>query len=130
MALKYFAESEEAINQAAEGEAIFSAKQIAEITHTPYEVTARVLQVLSSHGVLKAEYGTQGGYRLIKNLAHLSVHDLMKMIEGSTELAKCLSTEKECDLSEKCTIVSPIQKLNNKVQNFYKSISVEEVLHV
>lgn len=124
MALKHFHDLE-ILN-----EMTMNAKTIAEATHAPYEVTARVLQVLSSHGILKSEYGTQGGYRLGKDLAKVSVLDLINIIEGSSDLAKCLSSEKECDLSKNCTIISPVQNLNKKVQSFYSSISLQEVLHV
>ena len=120
MALKHFSEGDDKN---------VSAKDLAEATHSPSEVTARVLQTLSSHGILKAEYGLHGGYRLAKDLSKVSVYDLMNMIEGSTDLAKCLS-DKECDLLKKCTILTPVENLNKKVQDFYKSISIEEVFHV
>lgn len=126
MALKHFSELD---NQEGTVQAAVSAKDIAEANHSPAEVTARVLQTLSSHGILKAEYGLHGGYRLAKDLAKVSVYDLVNIIEGSTDLAKCIS-DKECDLLKKCTIVSPVENLNKKVQDFYKSISVEEVFHV
>ena len=125
MALKHFQDSE-GLNEFAP----MSAKHIAEITHSPYEVTARVLQILSSHGILKAEYGTQGGYRLGKDLSKVSILYLINIIEGTADLAKCLSSEKDCDLSKNCTIISPVQNLNKKVHNFYSSISLKEVLHV
>ncbi len=120
MALKHFSEGDDTT---------VSAKDIAEATHAPAEVTARVLQTLSSHGILKAEYGLHGGYRLIKDLSKVSVYELVNIVDGSTGLAKCLS-DKECDLLKKCTIVTPVENLNKKVQDFYKSISIEEVFHV
>jgi len=107
-----------------------SAQDIAERTHAPYDVIARVLQVLSSRGILKAEYGLFGGYQLAKNLNEVTVHELMEALETSTDLAKCLASENDCELSSKCTIVSPITQLNTKVKNFYKSISLHEVLYV
>lgn len=122
MALKYF-------NDQSAGSQI-SAKDLAEKTHTPFEVIARVLQALSSRGILKAEYGVSGGYQLVKNLEDITVFDLINILESSTELAKCLGSETACELSSTCTIVSPITNLNSKVQNFYKSISLAEVLHV
>ena len=123
MALKYFKDH-------SLGGQLISAKDLAEKTHAPFEVIARVLQALSSRGVLKAEYGVSGGYQLVKNLEQISVYELMTILESSTELAKCLGTDNECELSTKCTIISPITNLNSKVQNFYKSISLAEVLHV
>ncbi len=107
-----------------------SAKDIAEKTHAPYDVVARVLQVLSSRGILRAEYGVMGGYTLNKNLSEITLHDLIEILETSTDLAKCLGSDSECDLAKNCTIMSPIQKLNHKVQNFYKSIPLSEVLNV
>lgn len=124
MALKYFRDHPHGDHQ------LISAKDLAEKTHAPFEVIARVLQALSSRGILKAEYGVSGGYQLVKNLEEISVYELMSILESSNELAKCLGHESECELSSKCTIISPITNLNSKVQNFYKSISLAEVLHV
>jgi Rrf2 family protein len=107
-----------------------SAKDIADRTHSPYDVIARVLQVLSSRGILKAEYGIMGGYQLARSLNEITVHELIEILESSTDLAKCLSTDSECDHSKNCSIVTPMTNLNTKVQNFYKSITLEEVLHV
>ncbi len=126
MALKYFVD-QSAVDPVM---GLMSAKDLAEKTHAPFEVIARVLQALSSRGILKAEYGVSGGYHLVKKLEDISVFELMSILESSTELAKCLGTDSECDLSSKCTIISPITHLNAKVQNFYKSISLAEVLYV
>jgi Rrf2 family protein len=122
MALKYFIDQEKPSQ--------ISAKELAEKTHTPFDVIARVLQALSSRGILKAEYGVSGGYLLVKDLKNISVYELMTVLESSSELAKCLGSDSECDFSQKCTIISPITELNLRVQNFYKSISLAEVLHV
>ena len=107
-----------------------SAKDISDQTHTPYDVIARVLQVLSSRGILKAEYGVMGGYQLSKNLSDVTLHELIETLESSTDLTKCLGHDNECDHAKSCTIVTPITNLNLKVKNFYKSISLAEVLHV
>jgi Rrf2 family protein len=123
MALKYLSDPN-ALNRT------FSAKDLSLQTHAPFEVIARVLQALSSRGILKAEYGVEGGYQLIKDLNTISIYDLMTILENSTDLAKCLGAESECELVSNCNIISPITQLNAKVQNFYKSISIAEVLHV
>ena len=107
-----------------------TAKEVSEQMHIPFDVTARVLQALSSRGLLKAEYGVSGGYFLARPLNEVSIHDLTEMLEGHTSLTKCLGTDEPCEISETCNIVSPISVLNNKVQEFYKSVSLHEVLHV
>lgn len=107
-----------------------SAKEVSDQMHIPFEVTARVLQALSSRGLLKAEYGVSGGYSLARSLDEISVHDLNEMLEGHIVLTKCLSSNEPCEISHTCNITSPISNLNRKVKDFYKSITLLEVLHV
>lgn len=117
------------ISQRGEGE-LTSAKEVADRMQISFEATARVLQALSARGLLKAEYGMAGGYSLARPLSEVSLHDLAEMLEGHTLLAKCLGAEEACETQPTCNITNPISNLNKKIQNFYKSVSLEEVLHV
>ena len=107
-----------------------SAKEVSDQMHIPFDVTARVLQALSSRGLLKAEYGVSGGYALSRALTEISVHELNEMLEGHVVLTKCLGQDEPCEISGTCNITAPISALNNKVKEFYKSVSLHEVLHV
>lgn len=107
-----------------------TAKEISEQIHIPFEVTARVLQALSSRGLLKAEYGVGGGYSLARSLSEVSIHDLSEMLEGHTIITKCLGHDEPCEISKTCNITTPINNLNKKVQSFYKSLTLHEVLNV
>lgn len=127
MALKCFCDYE---NNSKGDQTLFSAKDISDMTKAPYDVMARVLQVLSSRGILRVEYGVSGGYHLSKNLTDVSVLELIEILEGSKELTKCLGSDQDCELIGQCSILSPIKLLNQKIKNFYQSISLAEVLHV
>ena len=107
-----------------------SAKTVADATHAPFEVIARVLQVLSHRGILKAEYGVNGGYQLAKKLNEISLFDVVEILESSTDLAKCLGTDGSCELEKNCSIATPVTNLNKKLHQFYKSLSMDEVLNV
>ncbi len=107
-----------------------TAKEVAEQMHISFEATARVLQALSARGLLKAEYGVGGGYVLGRPLAEVSLHDLSEMLEGHTALTKCLASDEICDVQATCNITAPITNLNKKIQEFYRSVSLAEVLHV
>lgn len=110
--------------------ALVTAKEIADQVHIPFEVVARVLQALSSRGLLRAEYGAGGGYQLSRPLHEVSIYDLNEMLEGHLTLAKCLALNEPCEIARTCNIVTPIINLNNKVKDFYKSVSLQEVLYV
>lgn len=121
MALKY-------MSQKIPGE-LTSAKEVSDAFHTPFDATARVMQQMAQKGgFLRAEYGASGGYQITKDLAKVSIHDLVEVIEGPTALVKCLHKEAPCEIQGTCNIVSPITNLNHKLNDFYKSVSLKDLL--
>ena len=54
-----------------------SAKEISSIYGSPFDVTARVMQVLTQKNILRSEQGAHGGYQITKDLNRVSVYDLM-----------------------------------------------------
>lgn len=105
-----------------------SAKEIADTISTPFDPMARVLQQLKQKGFLHGEHGAQGGYQLIKDLSKVSFQDFMGSLLGETNVARCLHSKEDCDLSSNCNIISPIQNLNRKLEEFYKSLTLQEIL--
>ncbi len=120
-------------------------KDMATQYRCPHDVLARVLQTLASRGVLKSEQGVHGGYLIAKDLNRVSFYDLLEMILGPMEVARCLqeptaSADSDpkapfandeaavCELRETCNIVSPIQLLNRKMSEFYRNLSVAELI--
>ncbi len=108
-----------------------SAKEVSDSFKTPFDATARVMQLMAQKGILRAEYGASGGYQINKDLAKVSVHDLVEMIDGPTALVKCLSKEDKsyaCEIQGTCNIVSPVTQLNHKLTEFYRRLSLKELL--
>ncbi len=120
MALKY-------INQRQSSSKV-TAKEVSDSVHAPFEVIARVLQVMAQKGLLVSEQGAAGGYRLNQDLKNVSLFYLIEMIEGPTALVKCISEEGACDIESNCNIVSPIKTLNHKLNIFLKNIPLSELL--
>ena len=106
-----------------------SAKEVSDSFNTPFDATARVMQQMAQKGgILRAEYGANGGYQITKDLGKISIHELVEMIEGPTALVKCLHKEAPCEIQGTCNIVSPITQLNNKLTDFYKSVTLKDLL--
>lgn len=124
MALKY-------MSKKIPGE-LTTAKEVSDSFRTPFDATARVMQQMAQKGgILRSEYGASGGYQITKDLAKVSIQDLIDIIEGPTALVKCLHKEGEegrCDIKDTCNILSPVKYLNQKLSDFYKGISLKEVL--
>lgn len=124
MALKH-------LSQKIPGE-LTSAKEVSDCFHTPFDATARVMQQMAQKGgILRAEYGATGGYQITKDLAKVTIHDLIEIVDGPTALAKCLhkpNKDETCDIQGTCNIVSPITNLNHKLMDFYKSVTLKDLL--
>lgn len=121
MALKY-------MSQKIPGE-LTTAKEVSDAFQISFDVAARVMQQMAHRGgILKSEYGANGGYQITKDLGKVSIHDLVEMIEGPTALVKCLHNEGPCEIQKTCNIVSPLNLLNEKLNDFYKNLSLKELL--
>lgn len=104
-----------------------TAKEIALAKGLPFDVTSRVLQIMSKHLILESCQGVQGGYKLIKNLSHVDLFSLIEMIDGPQGIVKCIS-EGECGLHKSCNVNHTLLTVNNKILNFYKTISLAEAV--
>lgn len=63
------------------GEGSFSAHDLAECYGLPHDALAKVLQRLSTAGVLMSHHGIRGGYTLARDPRYISVFDVIKASE-------------------------------------------------
>lgn len=120
MALKY-------MSQKIPGE-LTTAKEVSDQLGSPFDATARVMQLMAQKGLLRSEQGAFGGYQITKDLAKVSMQDLVDMIEGPTAIAKCFHKENACEMQVSCNIFSPIMVLNQKLTDFYSGVNLKDLL--
>lgn len=109
--------------------ALTTAKEVSDAHRTPFDATARVMQIMASRGLLRSEHGASGGYVLEKDLREISVLQLIEMIEGPQGLVKCAHKDgDDCEILQTCNIVQPLSNLNQRLQDFYASINLQELL--
>lgn len=106
-------------------------KEICRSYGCSFDATSRVLQVMVQKELLKSEQGAQGGYLIQKDLAKVSLLDLIEIVIGPISVVKCLDVEKGgCDIQENCNVIAPLAFLNDKIVDFYRSINIDEMLNV
>ena len=105
-----------------------TAKEVSELCHSPFDATARVMQLMAQRGWLKSEQGAFGGYQITKDLSRVTLLDLLNVIQGPTNIAKCMHKDEPCEIQSSCNIISPIQILNSRLNDFYKSLSLRDLL--
>jgi Rrf2 family nitric oxide-sensitive transcriptional repressor len=108
---------------------ITTAKEVSESYSAPFDATARVMQAMAQKGLLKSEQGAFGGYHLSKKVANVTLNDLIEVVQGPTRISRCLQhTETPCEIQKNCNIISPVTNLNKRLTDFYKSVSIEELI--
>lgn len=106
-----------------------SAKEICDIYHAPFDPTSRVLQIMASHEIVRAEQGAYGGYQILKDLSKVSMQELTEIIEGPIQIVNCFhGNYSHCDITSSCNVISPMLNLNERIAALFKTISVGELI--
>jgi Rrf2 family protein len=101
-------------------------REVCDLYDTPFDTTAKVMQLMNNAGILHSQKGVKGGYVLARDLNEVSYLDLVEMIEGKSFMMDC--HEGPCDLFHKCNISQPIKRLNDYLINIFNSLTLNELL--
>ena len=106
-----------------------SAKEICDTYHTPFGPTARVLQIMAQHEILRAEQGVHGGYQILKDLSKITVGDLSDIIVGPIQIASCFSGDySHCELNTSCNVIGPMLNLNERISSLFHTLKITELV--
>lgn len=126
MALKFMADKAHAHT---EGELpLVSAREICDEFNTPFDTTAKVMQLMNNQDILKSTKGIKGGYSLNKDLSEVTYMNLVRMIEGKSVGRVCVSDKGTCELFGRCNIATPVELLNRKLNVFLENLTLADLL--
>ena len=120
MALKYMASKGP--------EHLTSAREISKAYRTPFDTTAKIMQLLNQAKILQSSQGVKGGYFLNRSLTEMNFIELSEIIEQKKFDFSCENSQGPCELLEVCSIKSPLRALNLRLKKFFSQISVQELL--
>ena len=105
-----------------------SVKEICERYGSPFDVTSRSMQKMTSGGLLKSEKGAHGGYSISTDLTEVNFLEFMEMVVEPVTLVNCVSSETSCALAGSCNVITPMINLNEKMRSFFSTISLQELV--
>lgn len=106
-----------------------SVREICDHFGTPFDPVAHVLRILSSEGLVQSEQGAHGGYRLQDVAGTTNLARFIEIIEGPMAFTECMREDDcRCAMTDRCNIISPMQTLNDRLQDFLKSITLQDLL--
>lgn len=103
-----------------------TAREISDQFNTPFDTTAKVMQLMNNRNILVSVKGVKGGYYLSQDLSSLSYMELAELIEGKSLSIDCETLG--CTLLGTCNITGPIKRLNQYLNVFFQDLSVKELL--
>ncbi len=111
-----------------------SARQLAESSKVPLPMLMNILKELVTSGMVVSTRGVNGGYRLAKDPAEITLRELIQAVEGPINLTVCCSgtpqseQRQPCDLAGSCPTEAPIRKVNDIFRTFLDRVTLAHLL--
>ncbi len=84
----------------AETDQVTDAKTLSQKTSVTLQFTLKILRKLVQGALVCSYKGINGGYKLKRPPAEISLKDVIELIDGPIIIARCLSTAEECALKQ------------------------------
>jgi Rrf2 family protein len=85
-------------------EMIFNAKDIADSLKIPKEFVSKILQSLTSSGIVNSKKGKNGGFSIGKKPSEIYLIDIVKAIDGLTIFENCVLGFPDCCPEKPCPV--------------------------
>ena len=107
-----------------------NSKTIASELNIPYDLLAKILQKLVKKEIVKSEQGKFGGYTLLVPSKDLTILQIISALDENVKLANCTfenATIEDCSRVKDCCIRNPFLNLQNKINEMFQSITLQEL---
>lgn len=93
-----------------------SSTELSERMGIPKSMIVPISMPLQKAGILHAQRGAKGGFVLIRKPEEISLSEIIKMMEETTRINRCLEEDHFC--SRKATDTCPVRRFYVKVQEW------------
>ncbi|HEF7745481.1 TPA: RrF2 family transcriptional regulator [Campylobacter jejuni] len=95
----------------------------------PKSFLAKILQTLAKDGLLKSFKGAKGGFVLIKEPSQYTIKEIVNSAEKKDiSIFECSGGTCPNNKEENCTLMPMLVNLQNKVDEFLDSITLEDIM--
>lgn len=117
---------------------VASAREIAEKRSLPAAMLTNILKNLQQHGLLRSTRGVKGGYRIDRDLAAVSLYELIAVVDcaghGTPDGGDCGCRDhvqhvaSELELARVASSQGPVQALQFKLVRFLKEVRLADLV--
>lgn len=112
---------------AARPETVLSAPELAERAGLEPPTVAKVLKPLAAAGLVAGFRGANGGYRLARPAAAISLIEIVEAMEGPLGMTECSLHAGQCSLEDSCGMRANWRRINDVVADALRGVSLAQL---
>jgi len=102
-----------------------SIQEIAKEIEAPEAFTAKILQTLTRHGIIDSRKGRGGGFFFNEEQLHLTLFEVIHVMEGDACFTKCAFGFKHCNDANPCPLHHRYAPLRDGFLNIAKTETIQ-----
>lgn len=102
-------------------------RELAARTHVAPPTVSKLLKLLAQHGLVESHRGVQGGYRLARPAARITVADIISALEGPIALTQCSVHKGCCSIEAYCGVRSNWRLINGAIRAALEAVTLEQM---
>jgi FeS assembly SUF system regulator len=106
---------------------VLSAVQIAEATRLELPTVSKLLKSLGHATLVESFRGVNGGYRLAREAADISLAEIVVAMEGPIAVTECSLGVGQCDREVRCSVRGSWQQISTILDDALRAVSLADM---
>ena len=108
--------------------AVLSASELAERAGLEVPTVAKLLKPLAQAGLVEGFRGANGGYKLARDAADISLVEIVEAMEGPLGMTECSVHAGQCGIEHSCGVRANWRRINDVVADALRGVSLAQML--
>jgi FeS assembly SUF system regulator len=106
---------------------VLSAVQIAEATRLELPTVSKLLKLLGHATLVESFRGVNGGYRLARGAADISLAEIVVALEGPIAVTECSLGVGQCNREVRCSVRGSWQQISTILDDALRAVSLADM---
>ena len=107
---------------------VLSASELADRAGLEMPTVAKLLKPLAQAGLVEGFRGANGGYRLAREAAAISLIEIVEAMEGPLGMTECSVHAGQCGIEHSCSARANWRRINDVVADALRGVSLAQML--
>ncbi|PTX17713.1 Rrf2 family protein [Halanaerobium congolense] len=105
-----------------------SVKELADLENVSSSYLAKVMQKLSTAGIVSSSEGKKGGYTLAKDADKINLAQIMQIFEAKDNIFECVDNIHGCSIIDRCKIHRVFGRAYQKMLAELEQITIKDII--